>query len=184
VSAPSARSTRRRTKSIMRVDCNLAVGLRMVQCFPPGGLVAYSWNEGTAKPLREYHDSPPIVRRLPAGMSRVAYGWGWSVGRTAGTEPACRSIQSAERTAAEAPSELAFGATIHISREPVRPRAYSRRMARQSNCCSSFVMPRPGKRNLAGNARYYIGNAPQTARLATLRMSPMIQINIVVACCS
>jgi hypothetical protein len=37
---------------------------------------------------------------------------------------------------------------------------------------------------LAGNARYYTGNAAQSARLASLRMPPMIQINIVAVGCS
>jgi|SRR5579859_4035318 len=155
----------------------------MVQSFTPGGLMAYCFTWGTAKPLRVYHAPSPDVRRRPASLSRGADGCRWSVERTADTQPASRSIQLAERAAAKAASELAFGATIQLSWYPIRPRAYSGRMAWQSDCRGNLVMPGTRKCNLAGNARDFFGNAAQSARLAALRVPPMIQINIVAAGC-
>ena len=171
-------------KAVAQADCNLVVGNQMVQCLAPGGLTAYTLSKGTAKPLREYHDSSPNVRRRPASLSCGADGCGGAVGRTADTKPTCRSIQSAELTAAKAASELASWPTVYISWGPLCARAYSRRMARQSVCRGNFAVPRTRKCNLAGNARDYIGNAAQSARLAALRMPPMIQINIVGVGCS
>src|ERR1700722_2390373 len=146
--------------------------------------MAYALNEGTAEPLREYHDSPPNMRRLSASLSSGADGCWWSIGRIADTKSARRSIQPAERVATKAAGELAYGATILLSWRSICPRAYSGRMARQSDRRGNFVMPRSGKCNLAGNARYYAGNASQSARLAALRVPPMIQTNIAAAGCS